>query len=101
MRASQRYAKVSEFRTVASQVYWFNGDTENHAIEVQHLVADMQDVVNHNVYQEGMHKVTATHLLSQKSWKRAKTFYGELAWSNATRLYDDYCMELARGDERW
>ena len=101
MRASQRYAKSSEFSVVDSKVYWYNGSSENHAIEVQHLVADITDTVGGYEYAQGMHKVTATHLLAQKSWKRAKTFYGETAWSDATRLYDDYCFELARGDTSW
>ena len=101
MRASQRYAKTGAWREVDAKVFWVGGTTENHAIKLFHEVADMQDTVTGDMYIDGMHKVYATQLLSQKSAKRVKTFYGESAWSDATRLYDDIYFEYRREDTEW
>jgi len=101
MRASQRYAKVGSWRVVKSMVFWVGGDTEDHAIELVHEVADMRDTVGGYEYTDGMHRVYATHLISQKSAKRVKTFYGEYAWSDARRLYDDIHQSYRMADTSW
>jgi len=101
MRASQRYAKVGSWRVVESKVFYVGGNTEDHAIELVHEVADMRDTQGGYEYSDGMHRVYATHLISQKSAKRVKTFYGELAWSNAERLYGDIYHEYQMADTSW
>ena len=45
-------------------------------------------------YTNGTHRVRATHALSGKSYRRARRFNGELAWSNAERLYNDLINEV-------
>lgn len=101
MRASQRYAKVGSWRTWSSKVFWVGGNTEDHAIELVHEEADMRDTVDGHEYTDGMHRVYAKHLISQKSAKRVKTFYGESAWSNADRLYSDLYNEYRMVDTSW
>ena len=96
MRASQRYAIVSSWRVVDKKTLWVGGTSENHAVFLVHESADIRDTQGGWEYTNGVHRVYAKQGLSGKSVKRVKTFYGETAWSNATRLYDDYYFEFAR-----
>lgn len=77
---------------------WVGGTSENHAVFLVHEAADIKDTQSGSdyTYSNGVHRVYAKQGLSGKSVKKMRTFYGELAWSNATRLYDDHYFELAR-----
>lgn len=101
MRASQRYEITSPWEDVDRSVFWVGSDTENHAIELIHETANIRDTQGSYEYRRGAHRVYATHLLSQKSAKRVKTFYGESAWSDAARLYGDIYHEYRMADTSW
>lgn len=101
MRVTQRYEIVSPWSIVDRKVFWVGGSTENHALVLMHEVADIQDTQDGVMYSRGVHKVYATHLLSQKSAKKVKTFYGESSWSDATRLYDDIYFAYQREGSTW
>ena len=98
MRASQRYERTSNFRITNVQTCRFLREEDNTewTVRVERLVADMKDTQGGYEYTQGMYKVTAIDLDTRKSWKRAKTFYGEMAWSDSQRLYDDHSQELQR-----
>lgn len=80
--------RVVEKTTVGS------GD-ENGSITVTHVEGDYRTPDGFYHY-GGVHKVTAVHTLSGRSYARAKTFKGESAWSNAERLFEDLVWKIRR-----
>jgi len=45
----------------------------------------------------GAYKVTATDNPTGQSYRRAKTFKGEMAWADSNRLYGDIIAEIQYG----
>lgn len=60
------------------------GTNEYHSVAIEHYASE----------DDFTHQVKAFYGLSGKSYKRAKTFKGETAWSDAERYYDDIYYEI-------
>ncbi len=96
MRASQRYEIVGGWRTVGdTKVRPFFFD-EGREVRVTREVANIRDTQGGHLYDEGAYRVKATYTDTGKSYSALKTFYGEVAWSNSRRLYEDIIETVRR-----
>lgn len=89
MRASKRYEIVGGWRTVGDfkvEPFFFD---EGREVRVTREVANIRDTQGGHEYAEGAYRVRATYTDDGKSYAALKTFYGEVAWSNSRRLYED------------
>ncbi len=101
MIASQRYEKTSEWRVMASTVIRPSTFTDSDAVELVHETADIRDTQGGQTYSKGVHRVYAKYVVTGKSAKKVKTFYGETAWTAAIRLYEDIYFEYQREMPLW
>ncbi len=97
MRRSQRYEIVSRWQPVdrfsPSDSLFSNPDTST--VVAVREVADIRDTVGGYVYTDGAYRVKATK--DGKSFRRAKTFYGEMAWGDSQRMFNDIVSEVRYG----
>jgi hypothetical protein len=96
MRASQRYELTSPWLLTEQAVVEREHFADTTPVLVVREVADIRDTVTGDTYHHGAFRVRS--FLGKKSYKRAKTFYGESAWNDSSRLYADilYEAEMAR-----
>lgn len=95
MRASQRYEITSPFteidrETVASGD-WFPAD-EDKTVLVIRVVANIRDTVTNDSYAAGAYRVRS--FKDGRPFRSMKTFYGELAWADSQRMFDDIVSEV-------
>lgn len=88
-----KYKVTSPWREHERQVIGPPGTDENHSVLVVWEMADIHSEDGWD-YTDGTHRVKAHWALSGKSYRRARRFNGELAWSNAQRLYNDLYYEI-------
>jgi hypothetical protein len=74
------------------------GSDENHSVTIVWESGDYQtpDGFDHV---DGMHRVSAKHTLSGRSFIRTRTFKGETAWSRAENLFDDIVFAVRTSRE--
>lgn len=101
MRRSQRYEIVSTWQQVErfSPSESLFATTEASQILATREVADIRDIVGGHIYTDGAYRVKAKYGDGQ-SYRRAKTFYGEMAWADSQRMFNDIVSEV-QNQERW
>lgn len=96
MRASQRYKIEGPWRKVGS--WKGNRRTDLYEagdrIQLERFVADISDTQGGYYYEQGAFKVIAKNLTTGKVFHRQKVFYGETAWSDSRRLYEDLVNQV-------
>jgi len=105
MRASQRYAIVSPWYEQHRITTGPANTSENFSVTVVHETADIEDTQQPYEYRNGAHRVSAKYGLSGKTYQgtrkglsgRTKTFYGEMAWMDAERLFNDLVADIRYG----
>ena len=98
MRASKRYEIVGSWRTVGDHLvepFRFEG----REVRVIRQEADIRDTQGGHLYENGAYRVKATYVDTSKSYAALKTFYGEVAWSNSRRLYEDIILTVRHSQE--
>ena len=97
MRRSQRYEIVSAWHQVDrfSPSESLFATTETSQVLAVREVADIRDTVGGRIYTDGAYRVKAKYG-DGKSYRRTKTFYGEVAWSDSQRMFDDIVWEVKR-----
>ncbi len=91
MRRSKRYEIIGDWRMVGDtevQSFWIEHDDP---VRVTREVADIKDTVGGRHYSQGAYRVDANYVdvPGANSYARKKTFYGEFAWADSRRLYED------------
>ena len=91
---SKRYAIVGDWQT--SDRYTFT-ETDDGSVTLLRQYTDIMDRKNGDQYSQGAWRVVAKYDATGKSHTRAQTFYGESAWANSQRIYDDVIMKVRFG----
>lgn len=108
-----RYKVVSAWSLESSGNSWGFDDDGNDVVTVIGVqTADIEDTVNGTVYRDGAYRVVTGTVDNDTGevakWKPIKTgkggtvpFYGEMAWADAARLYDDAVFAARRNNSTW
>ncbi len=94
MRASKRYEIVSDWKLIGDTTVTSFFIEHDDPVRVTREVANIRDTVGGHVYPQGAYRVDANYVDVGGSYARKKTFYGETAWSDSRRLYQDLISEV-------